>query len=305
MTRAIQKAAEKRQVESFFRSLFWGNDAGIVVDSRDPPEPDNIVQGVRLCEVAGEGVSALYVEVTGYHPPASDGDGFRRTENDSRWQLELLPAILTARKANPAMKSIAAQINFKDVRLPSKRHDQAIVADLIRAVGAAIPRILPGQSLEVSFQPRETVAKCPLYLGNMTLLAAEDFPVAAEHFSVIRLRSHPDWEWPPWSCPRMLAGWNSPTASEFTRILRDKEAKAQRYDTQGRPLWLLIVAEFDNDLESHIFPRERDDLDHLREQIAATVFDFAAGPFQQVWLFSEFTEGSVRLYPSTSAATQP
>src|SRR5438094_4592721 len=126
MTRPIQKAAEKRQVENFFRSRFRGNDAGIVVDSRDPPEPDITVQGVRLCELAGEGVSSLYVEVRGYHPAARGGDGFPRTENDSRWQEKLLPAILTARKANPAMKSIAAQINFKDVRLPSQRYDQSI-----------------------------------------------------------------------------------------------------------------------------------------------------------------------------------
>ena len=302
MTRPSQKAAEKHQVESFFRSLLCGNDAGIVVDSRDPPEPDNIVQGVRLCELGAEGVSSLYVEVRGYHPAASGGDGFRRTENDSRWQEELLPAILTARKANPAMKSIAAEINFKDVRLPSKRHDQSIVADLIRAVEAAIPRILPGQSLEVSFQPRETVVKCPTYAGNMTFLAAEDFPVAAEHLGIIRMESYPDWEWPPWCCPRMLCGWNSPSADEFTDILRDKEAKAQKYDTQGRPLWLLIVAELANDLESHVFPREEDDLDYLREQIAATGFDFAAGPFQQVWLFSEFTQGCVRLYPTDQVA---
>jgi hypothetical protein len=302
MTRPGQKADEKRHVESFFRSLFCGNDAGIVVDSRDPPEPDNIVQGVRLCELAGEEVSSIYVEVREYHPPAWGGDGFPRTENDSRWQEKLLPAILTARKANSAMKSIAAEINFKDVRLPSKRHDQSIVADLIKAVEAAIPRILPGQSLEVSFQARETVAKCPTYVGNMTFLAAEDFPVAAEHFSIVRMESHPHWEWPPWCCPRMLGGWNSPSADEFTDILRDKKGKAQKYDTQGRPLWLLIVAEAANDLESHIFPREENDLDYLREQITATGFDFAAGPFQQVWLFSEFTQGSIRLYPTNQVA---
>jgi hypothetical protein len=302
MTRPSQKAAEKSHVENFFRSLFSGNDGGIVVDSRDPPEPDNIVQGVRLCELAGEEVSSIYVEVRGYHPAARGGDGFPRTENDSPWQEKLLPAILDARKAKPAMKSIAAQINFKDVRLPSKRHDQSIVADLIRAVEAAIPRILPGQSLEVSFQPREAVATCPTYAGNMTFLAAEDFPVAAEHFDIIRMESYTDWQWPPWCCPRMLGGWNSPSADEFTAILKDKEEKAQKYDTQGRPLWLLIVAELANDLESQVFPREEDDLDYLREQIAATGFDFAAGPFQQAWLFSEFTQGCVQLYPPVQVA---
>jgi hypothetical protein len=209
-----------------------------------------------------------------------------------------LPRIDAARRANPAMKSIAAQLHFKDRRLPVRRHHELIAVDLIRAIEAGMPRILPGQSLEVCFQPRETVSKLPIYAGNLTWLAAEDFPVAAEHFDITRLESDPNWETPLWWSPPRIGGWNAPSADKFGQILADKREEAKKYDTKGRPLWLLIVTEFANDLESHVFPREGDDLAYLREQIAATEFDFAGGPFQQVWLLSEFTQGCVRLYPT-------
>ncbi len=61
----------------------------------------------------------------------------------------------------------------------------------------------------------------------------------------------------------MAAGWNAPSADEFASILKGKEQKAARYDTQGRPLRLFIVAEMVTDQESHIFPRVKH-LDQLQ-----------------------------------------
>jgi hypothetical protein len=41
---------------------------------------------------------------------------------------------------------------------------------------------------------------------------------------------------------------------------------------------------------------------YLREEVSAASFDFASGPFQQVWLFSAFTGGAVPLYAAGPAA---
>jgi hypothetical protein len=199
----------------------------------------------------------------------------------------LLPAIEAARQANPAMKNITVWFDFNDVRLPKKQNHQAVVRALVAAVEAAIPRIPPGRSVRVGFFPRDTVSRLPTYVGDWTFLVSEDFPVAAKHFNVICLGSYPEWMWPPWHCPRLGAGWNSPSADEFARILEAKALKAKHYDIQGRPLWLLIVAELTNDQESHVFPRGEEYLAYLREQVSATGFDFGASPFQQVWLFSD------------------
>ena len=258
-------------------------------------------------ELAGEGVDSVYVEVRGYHPLANGHEDFRRTEVDSRWQNELEPTIDAARKMNSALKGICVTFDFNDVRLPKSRTHKVVAEALITAVEAAAPRILTDRLIKVSFLDRATIATLsaqvgnPPYVGNWTFLASEDFPVAAEHFNVIRLEAYPQWEWPPWSCPRTMGGWNSPCADEFREILEAKQGKAKKYNTHGRPLWLLIVSDLISDMESHVFPKDGEELASLRERIAATGFDFAKGPFQQVWLFSRFSKCSVRLDQSCAA----
>ena len=85
--------------------------------------------------------------------------------------------------------------------------------------------------------------------------------------------------------------------------MEGKQKQAINYDLKGKPLWLLIVAEVERDQESHVFPRGEDELAYLRELVSATGFDFAASPFQQVWLFSEFTGGAVPLYAAAPAVS--
>ena len=189
------------------------------------------------------------------------------------------------------MKDVAAWFDFKKLRLPKKQDHQAIAEDLVRAVEAVLPNIPPDQTVKVDFLPRKTLATLPSYTPGWFFLAAEDFPIAAAHFNVICVNEG------LWSCPRMIGGWQAPSADEFGRILETKARKAKKYDTKGKPLWLLIVAELVNDQESHVFPRGDGELAYLRDQIVATGFDFAAGIFREVWLFSEFTGASIRLHP--------
>jgi hypothetical protein len=248
MTRPSQKIVEKCHVESFFRSLCSGSGGGIAVENRDWPEPDILVRGDRLSQFAGPAVEAIYVEHTTYRTATALGlERFERSKVDF-WHNELLPVIDAARRENPAMRGIAARLHFKEPRLPVRPEHQSFAADLIHATELVIPRFLPGRSLEVSFQPRKIVAKCPPYAGNMTFLSVEDSPVAAKHLNLFRLESYRDWEWPPWWCPQMMGGWSTPSASEFRHILTDKREKEKKYNTNGKPLWLLIVAELANDL---------------------------------------------------------
>jgi hypothetical protein len=297
MTRASQKADERRHAERFFRALFRGEDTGLVFEFPEPPAPAVWVRGVRLAEVAGAGVNGVAVELREYHPAAWGREAYPRSDVDGRWQNEMLPAIEAARQGTLSVKSVAASFDFNDIRLPKKRDHRVIAEELVRVVEATIPQIPPDRSVLLCFISRDDLSRIPPDWCGLAFLPSEDFPLATEHFAWIRLKSYPDEEWPPWVCPRMLGGWNTPSANEFSLILDAKAEKAKKYDTQGRALWLLIVAELTNDQESHIFPRREDYLLYLREQISAATFDFADGPFQQVWLFSEFTEGTVRLYP--------
>jgi hypothetical protein len=291
MTRANEKKeAEQTHVRRLFCGLFSGADPGLVIESPDPPAPDVWVRGSRLAEVAGEGVDCIGVEVREYHPA-------RRAEVGERW-ARLDRVIDNMRRQRPVLKAVAASIDFTDPLLPKDREHPAVARALVEAVEAAAPRILPGMAIRVVFLPQETVGNAPKYAGDITFLPSEGFAVAAKHISLLRLESDPGWEWPLWLCPRMLAGWNAPSTEEFGSILEGKQRKAARYDTQDRPLWLLIVADLGNDQESHIVPREEADLTYLREQVSATGFEFAASHFQRVWLISEFTGGAVQLHPA-------
>ena len=289
MTRTTQTDKERRHAEGFFRGLLGGKAAGLTFDSPAYPAPDVWVQGAFLAEIAG--AEAIGVEITEYHPAAWGSEPFPRREVDARWQDELQPAIDKARLANPSVRDAAVWFDFKDVRLPEKRHHRAIAEDLVRAVAAALPKIPRDWPVKVSFFPREALSTLPSYTPGWFFLAAEDFLVAAKHFNVICLNQG------FWSWVRGPAGWQAPSAAEFGRILQTKAKKAKKYDPEGKPLWLLIVAEQLHDHESHVFPRGEGDLEYLREQIVVTGFDFAAGPFREVWLFSEFTWASMRIHP--------
>ena len=82
------------------------------------------------------------------------------------------------------------------------------------------------------------------------------------------------------------------------RILEGKAKKARDYDLAGAELWLLVVCETHGDVESHIFPQGEDSVAVLDAQIRETGFDFAMGPFAEVWLLSAFTGNQRRIQPT-------
>jgi hypothetical protein len=51
------------------------------------------------------------------------------------------------------------------------------------------------------------------------------------------------------------------------------------------------------DLASHIFSRNQVEEDQIRDVLRQTGFDFQAGPFAAVWLFSNFGKERLQLHP--------
>jgi hypothetical protein len=107
-----------------------------------------------------------------------------------------------------------------------------------------------------------------------------------------------------WDCQNASTAWVGPDVAEFKRILEEKTEAAGEYMLGGLPLWLLIICgavddggESHSDLASHIFPRNEAEEDQLDDVLRQTGFDFQAGPFAQVWLFSNFTKERRRLHP--------
>jgi hypothetical protein len=291
-----KKEAERSRVECFLRGRLGGAAAGLHFKSADPPEPDVWVHGAGLEAVAGAGVDRIGIEVTEYHAG-------QRVTAEARWG-KLSRVIDEARRTKPSLKNVAASLHFNDPRFPKDRDHPRVAHALVAAVEAAVPLVPPGQRVGVGFLPRVVVSKLPANpLGDWGFLASEDHPIVAKHMNCVRLEPGSVWEWPGWYDPSMLAGWNSPSPDAFRQVLESKQKKAAKYDPQGKPLWLLIVAEVETDQESHVFPKGEGDLAHLREQVSASGFDFAGSSFQQVWLFSAFTGAAAPLHAGNSVAT--
>jgi hypothetical protein len=156
----------------------------------------------------------------------------------------------------------------------------------------------PGQEVEVEFLPRHTIAALGSRLENTLFLATEDWPQASKDVSLLHVSRWPGVTWPTWQCQDVATAWLGPDVEELRRVLEGKRAKAQHYDLGGAPLWLLIVSEVQGDLQSHIFPRNENDLAQLLDVLRQTGFRFEDGPFAEVWLLSAFSGGRLRLHPS-------
>lgn len=102
---------------------------------------------------------------------------------------------------------------------------------------------------------------------------------------------------PRWHCQNADTAWLGPDVDELCRILEGKSKKAKKYNLGGAPLWLLVDCATGGDLQSHIFPTSTKEMVRLAGAVNQTGFDFAAGPFAEVWLLSAIGEGRVRLYP--------
>jgi hypothetical protein len=146
----------------------------------------------------------------------------------------------------------------------------------------------------VEFGPKVSLPPgCP----GEVFLPEEDWKVASALTS-LNISRHPGVPVPRWHCQNAATAWLGPDVDEFCRILGGKRNKAQNYNLGGVPLWLLVVRTTGGDLQSHIFPVTAEERAQLAEAVRQTGFDFAAGPFTEIWLLSAQGEGRIRLYPA-------
>jgi hypothetical protein len=136
-------------------------------------------------------------------------------------------------------------------------------------------------------------AGCP----GEVFMPEEDWKIASAVTS-LNVSRHTGVSVPRWHCQNAATAWLGPDVDEFCRILQGKRKKAQKYNLSGAPLWLLVVCAMGGDLQSHIFPTNVEERTRFGEAVRQTGFDFAAGPFAEVWLLSAQGEGRIRLYPA-------
>jgi hypothetical protein len=276
MTTEAQKQAETRHVKAFLDGL-------IPYDSRAPCEPPDF--WVRL-----PAPPELALEVVEYHPK-TDG-GIRRTQVEASWWKNLLPLIHVK---CTSIKDVSVHLSLNEKRLPKKKECEAMAAEFVRLVETVVANpLFRDEGTEVEFGQK---AALPPSDPGEVFLPEEDWPVASALDSFIVSR-HVQIPIPRWHCQNADTAWLGPDAEEFCRILDGKRKKAQKYNLGAAPLWLLVVCATGGDLQSHIFPTSAEERARLADAVKESGFDFTAGPFAEVWLFSAVGEGRLRLYPS-------
>jgi hypothetical protein len=275
MTTPAQKQAEERHAKAFLDGL-------VDYVALDPCEPPDFWVRLRT-------PPDIALEVVEYHPN-TDGD-IRRTQVEATWWKQLEPLILA--KCG-SIKDVSVHLSLNEKRLPKRKECEGIAADLVRLVEAVIasPMFRPDRTL-VDFGKKSSLP--PASQGEV-FLPEEDWKVASA-LSSLEASRHPGVPVPRWHCQNADTAWLGPDVDEFCRILDGKTKKAAKYNLGGSRLWVLVVCATGGDLQSQIFPLNDGEHKALADAVKQTGFDFAAGPFAEVWLLSAQGEGRVRLHP--------
>jgi hypothetical protein len=276
MTTEAQKATETRHVRAFFDGLIKYT----ALDSCE--QPDFWVRLPTAPDIA--------LEVVEYHP--NTDSGIRRTQVEASWWKNLEPLII---QKCSSIKDVSVFLTLNEEFLPKKKDCEAMASDLVRLVETVVghPNFLDARTT-VDFCPKSE--RPPADPGDV-FLPKEEWKIAPALTS-LEMSRHPEIPIPCWHCQNAATAWLGPDVDEFCRILEGKKKKAEKYDLGGAPLWLLVVCATVGDLQSHIFPARYDERARLFDVIKQTGFDFATGPFTEVWLLSALGEGRVRLYPT-------
>jgi hypothetical protein len=246
--------------------------------------------------VRRHGAPTIALELTEYHP---DEHGVRRIEIESRWHRGLEPELERLRRARPNLQHVGVRVGFRDRRLPQRRDQSALARELVELVERVAPALANyAADIDVVFLPREMIDRVPAAVQGCVFVPQEDWPRCCQHLSGISVRRRDIIVWPPWNCPQVMAAFVGFTGDELAEILRVKAAKAHGYELGDAPLWLLVVTDLGDDVRSHAFPTNDNDLRNLAAAIRASGFDFGASPFEEVWLYSEFTGARLCLYPA-------
>ena len=284
MTTELQKKIERGYVDQFRKAH---------------PNWFEIVEGekpdFRVRRASGGDIG---LEVVEYHADSQAVPGQKRVASEARWWKGLWPLLEQERQCLVDLRGVGVHLRFNDTRIPEKRDQQAFACELLQVIRVAAAQGVPGRPADVVFAPQATIEEASRLMPEYYFLPEEKWPLTSKNLSSLSVSRWPINAWVPWHCLNVIGAWVGPDKNEFARILEGKAKKAQDYDLVGAELWLLVVCETHGDLESHIFLQTEDDVAVLETMIRETGFDFAMGPFAEVWLLSAFTGNQRRIHPA-------
>jgi hypothetical protein len=283
MTTELQKKTERGYVDLFRKvHLSWSE----IVEGEKPD--------FRIRRTSGGDIG---LEVVEYHADSQDVPGQKRVAIEARWWKELWPRLEQERQTLENLRGVGVNLHFNEARIPDRRHHEAFTRELMEVIQLAAVRAVLGRPADVVFGPQATIEEASRLVPEYYFLPEEKWSLASKNVSSLSVSRWRINAWVPWNCLNVMGAWVGPDKNKFARILKGKAKKAQDYDLATAEFWLLVVCETHGDVESHIFPQGEDSVAVLEAKIRETGFDFAMGPFAEVWLLSAFTGSQRRIYP--------
>ncbi|WP_148597528.1 hypothetical protein [Aquisphaera giovannonii] len=284
-----KKERERRQVAALLR-----DEAYLIVQSAalDPPD---------VC-VRRDGKTILVVEVTAYH------SGNAQVRASDKWNNRLWPKIDDLRRQEAILKGIMGSVAFKDINALRLNQEQysTLATEIVELARSISPNLDDHERVKATFAETADTAPVSIIDPRWLQVSAKLLPLAAKSLLSVTYSKHPV-DWQPWSCPQIDAGWSKVSAEKFRSILEEKSAKVwknsgdpSRYPP-GASSWLLIICDEVNDMSAHVFPSDSVARTALLQTIANCGFDFEKSPFNEIWLFSEFRQSKLRLFPAMIA----
>lgn len=160
---------------------------------------------------------------------------------------------------------------------------------------------LPGMQAEpvqtVFIEDRSTRGtQCYQELGTAHIhMDSQNFPDVAKHIQQIHLAKSSEY-WPEWWGQDMRPGSPTYNSCILKKLLQEKSEKIRNRAT-GTPEWLIILCDLKADISTDIFPESLQDYQRNDSFFRNCDYDYSNCPIGQIWLMSEKSGMSYRVYP--------
>jgi hypothetical protein len=184
----------------------------------------------------------------------------------------------------------------------SQAENTGLPAELVKLAGEVGRDLKEAESLQISFMARSFCTSQPVIQPGWHYFPSEDWPLCAKYVASVTFARFAQG-WHHWTCPQADMGRTRQTSDKFHDIFTTKEAKVRTamsdpaWFVPGVPTWLLIVSDLNNDSTSHLFPTSQEGKEELFKSINTWNFAFENSPFSEVWLYAEFGQARLRLFP--------
>lgn len=251
------------------------------------------------------------LELTSYFADERSKKGSPQRKSVAGWN-DLWAIIDQQRRSHCGLQHNMGSVFFKPDQGPTQKTRHQLANEIIRISEMAwrdrnkqpvLPGMKPEPVIAVFIEDRSTRGnRCYQNSGKAHIhLDGQRFPEVAKHIQQIHLERSVV-SWPEWWGPDMRPGSPTYNSDILAKLLREKENKIRNRcrsngNPEGCPEWLIILCDLEADICTDIFNALENGHQNINSFFSECGYDFSDCPMDQIWLMSEKSGESHRVYP--------